>query len=113
LIERGIKLKPMLRVTKFFFYLILTETLTNPAVVSRRLALFEADAVFGDVFFRPPRRFRRNRARHGKTSKFPITTVAQQIVAKQNFRPERRRRITLADATAAAFGTSLTNHNSL
>lgn len=55
-------------------------------------------------------RARIDRARHGKPRKFPITRVAQKIVAKKYLRYQWRRPIAASDSAAAASWTSLRNH---
>jgi hypothetical protein len=55
-------------------------------------------------------RLDRYRSRNGKAFEFPVALVAQKIVAKQHFRPDRSVTITASDAVAGTFGTVLTNH---
>lgn len=50
---------------------------------------------------------------HGKTEKFPVAAIAQQVVAKYEFRQERRGTVSASDSITMTFGASLGNHFSL
>lgn len=49
-------------------------------------------------------------SRYCKTFKFPVTAVAQKIVAKEDLGKYRGRPVTAPNATAIAFWASLGNH---